>query len=474
MNDSLLNFLKAKQILVMPDESADERMQLWLQWYKGKVDKFHEYKVYTGKESKKAKRKTLNMPSRVCQKWADLLLNEKVEINVENEKITEFLRNVLTDSNFYVRGNNLIERAFALGGGYLVEYFDGRKVKLKYISQEMMYPITYDSGRLIECAFVSQKTVKKKKYYYIEVHKLDDDGKYVIENILGEIQDKGIVEATEDIYEVLDIEREIITNSDIPTFQKIAPNVSNREDFNSAYGVSVFSGSEDICETIDIIFDSYSKEFLLGKKRLFVEDSVSNVNWDKDGNPIKVFDPNDEVFYSVPQNEEKGQPITESNMSLRVAEHDQAMQTQLNLLSEKVGLGPNAFKWEDGNVTTATQVISENSEMYRTLKKHELVLNDALIGMVKGLIVINNLFGKEKLSTDVDISINFDDSIIEDTAEQQRRALLELNVGLISKIQYYKDVYKMTDEQAKEYFKKMQEQIAQEQPPAKEEPDVEV
>ena len=79
-------------------------------------------------------------------------------------------------------------------------------------------------------------------------------------------------------------------------------------------------------------------------------------------------------------------------------------------------------------------------------------------------------------NVDAEITVDFDDSIIEDTAEIKRQAMLELNVGLISMTEYYRQVYKLSSEQAEEYAKKMlAERVAEMQAiPVQEEPEPEV
>ena len=489
MDEQVIAYLKSKSLSVITNEDIATKMEVWKQWYKGCVDKFHKYKVYSGKKKLEMERKTLNLPAKVCQRWADVLLNEKVEINVQDEYTQAKLNHLLKQVNFRVRGNNLLETAFALGGGFLIQYWDGEKTNQKYVTQEFMYPITYDSGRLTEAAFASQKTIDGKTYVYLETHLKDPTtGLYVVDNALLKTNDVnmgntsgfgGLVEVDNQFYEEHGIIPKWETRSLTPLFQRIAPNVANRDDFNSPWGTSVFSGAVDIFASCDAIYDSFYKEFLLGKKRIFVTDGVANINYVKNGDDIdtvEVFDPNDEVFYRIPDQEE-APPIQPVDMALRVGDHATAIQTQLNLLSQTVGFGSDGFKWDLGGVTTATQVISQNSEMFRTIKKHEAMLEDAIIDMARGLLYVEAVFGGDgAIRLDAEITVDFDDSIIEDTAEIKRQAMLELNVGLISKAEYYRQVYKLGEMQALEYEAKMLGEIVAEMQaiPVQEEPEPEV
>ena len=470
-SEAIVQYLKTRGVKVLEEEDIETKLETWRQWYKGKVDSFHKYKVYSGKKRLTLNRASLNMASRVCQRWADLLLNEKCEINCTDENTQIVINQLLERTNFFVRGNNLLEQAFAVGGGFFVEYFDGKQTGIKYITQDYMYPISYDSGRLKEVAFASRKTIDRETYTYLETHLLDENDNYVIDNVLLSGRDGELKEVSADFYEEHGIIPKWETGSPIPLFQMIRPNIANRDDFNSPYGTSVYSGATDILKSIDIIYDSAQKEFLLGKKRIFVHDGVTQFNIDKDGNQIRVFDPNDEVFYRLPDAEDPNSPpIIESNLALRVTEHDGEMQTQLNLLSQSVGFGSNGFKWEQGNAATATQIISQNSEMFRTMKKHEMLLKQAIINCVHGLLFIESTFNGTVVNLDDEISVNFDDSIIEDVAEQRRQALIEYNAGLIDAVEYYVQVYKLTVEQAIQYRDEMLARVPA--PPEEVEPEV--
>ena len=115
--------------------------------------------------------------------------------------------------------------------------------------------------------------------------------------------------------------------------------------------------------------------------------------------------------------------------------------------------------------------------MFRTIKKHEAMFEDTLIDMARGLLYVEAVFGGDNaINLGADITVDFDDSIIEDTAEIKRQAMLELNVGLISKAEYYRQVYKLSEQQALEYEKKMLAEIVAEMQaiPVQEEPEPEV
>ena len=87
------------------------KIQFWNDWWKGYVQDFHKYEIKNESgNSREVKRKQMRMAKKVCEDWADLLLNDKTRILVECDdhgtSITqEFLTGDKEDQNGGVLGN---------------------------------------------------------------------------------------------------------------------------------------------------------------------------------------------------------------------------------------------------------------------------------------------------------------------------------------------------------------------------------
>ena len=111
-------------------------------------------------------------------------MNEKVKIYTGTD-FDKQLEGVFKYNNFRVKGNQLIELAFALGTGALVQYLDASgEVVIDYIRAGMIYPLSWDNGYVNECAFGSMRERDGKKQYYIQIHKLSDRDTYIMKTIL--------------------------------------------------------------------------------------------------------------------------------------------------------------------------------------------------------------------------------------------------------------------------------------------------
>lgn len=417
-------------------------VSLWKSWYEGKVSAFHEYRQYNGKRVISRSRKSLCMAKKVCEDWADLILNEKVEISSPDSAAQKTLETALAKNNFRVSANKMIEQAFALGTAAFVEHKTPKGVVIDYIKADMIYPLSFGNGQIKECAFASRMHIYGQMHTYLNVHVLED-GVYVVRNYLYNEKTKKQAPLP------MGVAAEYCTGSDIPLFQIVTPNLANNIAMDSPMGVSVFANAIDILEGIDLVYDSYQNEFRLGKKRIVVPLTMAKIEMEQQGEILPVFDDNDTEFYAFSGANPEDFSITEINMDLRADAHEVGLQRGIDLLSDSCGFGSGKYNYTSGNLKTATQIVSEQSDMFRNLKKHELIIERAIRDLARAVLY---LCGE---NPDSEIVVNFDDSIIEDGETLANRALLEVQAGIIDNAEYLSRVYKMPRKIAEEKVSSM-------------------
>ena len=423
-------------------ESFYTTIGIWKSWYEGEVKSFHIYKVFNGQKQVQCRRYTMGMAKKVSEDWANLLMNEKVKITLEGKSEQEFFDSVCKENNFLVKASEMQEAKSAMGTvayvprivGAMVNPETGfvsgnaESIKLDYCTAENIFPLAWENGRVKECAFSTSFTAQNEKYLYLQIHRLDEKKEYIIENVLYMDQNGSLSD---------------VEASTVPGFENIPPvvrtgsrkrqfvidrlNIANNVDISLPMGISVYANAIDQLKGVDIAYDSYVNEFVLGKKRIMVKPEATK---DIDGEP--VFDPNDTVYYVLPEDSQNGSVIDQVDMTLRTAEHNAGLQDMLNALSSKCGFGENHYKFDNGNISTATQVISENSSMFRTIKKHEIILEDVLIELCRIILRLGNTYMGAGLNEDVEISIDFDDSIIEDKATDFTRDMQMVSAGIMN------------------------------------------
>lgn len=407
---------------------------MWESWYRGNVKDFHNYTVYNGIEYLDCHRYSMGMGKKVCEDWANLLLNEKVNVTLEGEKEQAFIDQVFADNNFWVKANEMQERKAAGGTVAYVPFLFGMTVndagsildpgqlRINYCTTQYIYPLSWDNGIVRECAFMSVKDVEGIKYTYLQIHRLEN-GKYIIENRLYNANDEVPLASVRGFETVPEV---IHTDSEKPQFIIDRLNIANSEEDNPM-GISVLAHAIDQLKGVDIAYDGYVNEFVLGKKRIVVKpEAVKDIN----GKP--VFDARETVYYALPEDSQSGSMLEQVDMSLRTQEFNAGIQDMLNILGSKCGFGENHYKYDRAGVSTATQIVSENSTLFRTIKKHELILESVLTNLCRTLLRMGNAYMGAGLNEEVEISIDFDDSIIEDAETDFNRDARMVSMGIMN------------------------------------------
>lgn len=440
------------------DPTFYRQIEVWRSWYNSNVRKFHKYKVYRGNgTSVNCTRYALGMAKKVCEDIADLLLNEKVTITIADPTTDTFVKGVLESNTWEELGNEYQEWKAALGTVAYVVYIKdavvdeagnmtGGSVGLNYVEAAHIYPTSWQNKVVTECIFTFPKIYKRKKYIHFQYHRLEDVSgenrkQYVIENSVVENTTGTGKELTAEEWEEIPafsgLAERIETGSDQPLFIIDRLNMVNNadEDTTNPMGVALFANGIDVVRKLDLEYDSYANEFSLGRKRIFVAPEFLTTHG---GDP--VFDPNDTVFYELPddyfRNAESKEAMHEVNMELRIEEHSKAINDDLNWLSFKCGFGTDRYKFEGGQVKTATEVISENSDMYRTLQKHELILERVLTQLIQTIIRAGISIGIPGLQENTDINIKFDDSIIQDKQTEREEDRKDVAMGALGIDEY--------------------------------------
>lgn len=453
MDHAIRQYLTQNKYSTASDETYSH-IDEWLEWYQGEVEKFHKYKIYNGSTTVEQEMYRLGMAKKVCEDWANLLLNEKVAIKAGDYE--DRLNKILEANNFKVRGNQLIEMAFALGTGAFVEYKDADdNVMIDFVRADMVYPLSWDNGDITECAFGSNRVVDGKEAVYLQIHRKgrhdEEEGEeenpdlYYIENKYIDADSGEEMELPEGILE------SIPTGYDKPLFQVVTPNICNNVDLDSPLGISVFANSISQLKGCDLVYDSYMNEFVLGRKRILVPLSQAKRQMEKDGVHSPAFDPKDTIYYMLPDDRGNEQSITEVDMSIRAQEHELGIQRNLDLLSLKCGMGTGRYKFENGAVKTATEVISDKGDLYQNRQKNIIIIEAALIALAKAVAFLDGV------SNDLEMTVDFDDSIIEDTNTTIDRNIKLVNAGLRSKLSAIMEINKCSEEEAKKELDRIAE-----------------
>ncbi|MEY8385974.1 phage portal protein [Oscillospiraceae bacterium 38-13] len=465
----IVNILKSLGYYTVPASFYGD-IAVWKSWYDGNVRSFHRYQVYNGIQRVDCRRYSMGMAKKVAEDWANLLLNEKVKITLEGTAEQKFFDSVCKKNNFAVKSNEMQELKAALGtAAYVVRASgvsvgnetgnvtngEGAALKVDYVAAPNIFPLSWENGTVKECAFSSAVMDGGKEYTYLQIHRKGEDGNYIVENRLYQ---SGTKAEPSTVKSMVNVPPVVHTNSPTPQFVIDRLNIVNNVDNTLPMGIPAFANAIDQLKGVDVAYDSYVNEFVLGKKRVMVRPGAVK---DLDGNP--VFDPSELYYYVLPEDTVEGNIIQPIDMTLRTAEHNAGLQDMLNALSSRCGFGENHYRFDSGSVATATQVISENSTMFRTIKKHEIVLEQVLTELCRIILRLGNSVMGMGLNEDVEISIDFDDSIIEDRKSELQEMRADVAAGLIRGELYVAKKYGVTENEAKKMMPSMEDMTDEEQ-----------
>lgn len=421
----------------------------WYSWYTNDNDFYKVKYISTARKCKDRRRYSLKPARKVCREWASLILNEETKISVDDASANTWLADYLDRTGFWLIGQMIIERSFAIGTGALVQWFevkDGNvtSIKIRRYDARMIIPLTWDDDGVTECAFVTRVTVRGKRYDQAQVHVYDaDTDTYHIRTYVF----KGDKEVdAEELGFIADFD----TRQPNKTFGIIKPGLDNIVADNSPFGISVFHDAIDSIKATDLAWDSIFQEVDLTRVRVFLSDSMIDLE-DQEGKKVPIADLEDQVYRLLDDNGD-GKLIDVFSPNIRIGPLKDALNIALAELGDNSGFGEQYFQiGKTGGLKTATEVVSDNGALMRNVRKHEKSVGNAIIDVITGLLSSASALGYADFPEDVGpVSIQFDDSVITDTQTEKQLMLNEISAGVVPAWKYLTTFYGMSEEEARE------------------------
>lgn len=441
----------------------------------------------------------------VCQEMASIMWSEKcgISVNQKGWKATDaqpddplqvWIDGVLADNNFAVKMQENVEQALALGGSALKVWAEQKfvtdekgnpvmdangqfvidpstppRLRIGYAMADQFIPLAWDNSEVTEGIFIRREA--KSGYYYtlLEWHQWDGMT-YIIRNQLYRADQKnqsnepqnilGFQRPLDEMYKFLSPEVKI-AGLEHSLFSYYRTNLANNLDDNSPLGISIYANALSTLKALDIAFDSFVREFVLGKRRIIVPASAVRMVPNPDtGAMVRYFDANDEVYQAFKSESADDLKITDNTVDIRVEEHVSAINALLGILEVQTGLAPGTLTFTGSNsrpVQTATQVMADKQKTYKTAVSHEIPLKAAIECLVDNLISVAVLYDMDDgvghkiadlTAGGYNSSVFFDDSIIQDRQTNLQEAVLLKTNGFMSTRTIMIQKLGMTEEQA--------------------------
>ena len=439
----------------------------WRKWWEGFVSSFHNHEVGTADGTLTTLRRySLGMAKTVSEDWANLLLNEKTFIDVKDDATQKYLSGdketqeggLLNRVDFWTKGNIQVENAYATGTSAIIIGVENASAidndeTLEVSSGEIVYryiddpqciiPFSWNDTEIVDCAFMDDYYENGMRMMHIQIHEKEET-KYKVTNLLYKLNRN---KWEKDTYEGAEAYR-----SPAKMFHIMKPNLSNNIDGSVPFGISVFANATDQLMGIDLAIDNLGMDFLLGRKKVFMEQDMMVTFTDKEGKPRVHTGATIEqtLFHSMGAKKLSDKPsYQEYNPALRVEENKAGIQTQLDLLSLKVGMGTNRYSFENGMVyTNVTQTKNSNKDLYESVNKQRVAITSFLKGLIKNTLIVAKSVG-EPVNPEALITVRFDDSAFTDEETERMRFLQEIREGVRQKWEYRVKYLSESEEEAK-------------------------
>ncbi len=434
------------------------KLQEWKDWYKGCVLDFHFYDMTLADGTVVKKEKlTMNFAKKVSEDMSKLLWSNKVQIKLDSEEKTKALWEILENNNFNVMIPRQLELCSALGTVVFTQFVQNGKVKIEYIGDSsLIIPIEYSNDKITALVTINQFTKLDGKdaiYYTHLVYHNFENNVYTKYNELYKSKTNDELGEAYPFQLLFPSVEEVVIyeNVEEPHFQVLKFPIVNNYDLDNPLGISIFANSIDRLKAIDTKYDSFNKEFIAGKKRILVDASSLKglPTVDELGNitTTMYFDKNDTTYVAIKGMDQ--QPIKEIDFNLRYQEHIESIQAEVNWLSSNLGFGENFYSFGGNQPMTATEVLSRDSDAYRTKDNYDVVLIDCIKHLIESICYLANI-----QTTTVEIITDY--SRFKNDAAEQSRLMQEVNNGITSKVEYRMKVYNEEDTIARKKIEEIQ------------------
>lgn len=468
---------------------------IWKYLYRGYYKPWHRISAPTVKDALHERDlERMDTAKAICAELAGLIWNEQCEISVSQETgkdqlLDEFVHDVLMKNGFWIKMQEHIEQVLALGGGAIKVWYEEKRdgdgnvipnsgnIRLGFCMADQFVPTAWDNTQVTDGVFISRQA--KDGYYYtrLEWHKWDGLTYWISneayrseykQNSAKEPQDiLGFRYPLSAVYPFLD-EQTPLQGLSTSLFAYYRPAIANNLDDDSPLGVSIYANALSTLKALDICYDSFVQEFRLGRKRIIVPAQCLRTVQD----PVtkesrRFFDATDEAYVALKSDDTDALKIQDNTVSLRVGEHEQAINALLSILCLQVGFSAGTFTFDRAQgLKTATEVISENSKTYKTIKSNQLQIKAAIDRVVDAIIQVASLYDVQWNGTSIrtlsalgwETKVVFDDSILQDRQTNINEGILLANNGLMSKKRFLMEKLGYTEEEAAQELEEIKQE----------------
>ncbi len=413
----------------------------------------------------------MNFAKRCCADDANLC--EIISATPEKENVSKaFIEQLLTDNRFNVRYREQLEKLSATGtaGAYIYlqnanycvgkegkQSVKGGKIGINYVDADCIIPLTIENKLITECAFCATNMVKGKERTTLVIftkEKVGDKTLYKAETVVFDEFGNTVSE-----------ESRIIQLGEVKPFSVMVNAEVNNLDDMEGYGLPKVYNAIPLFKAVDLCYNLLYGDLGKGDKLVFLNELLACIQNDELGNPY-LTPQQKEIFILLGQAggklPDEKTLVQKYNPEIRIEQITKAFELVLSLLSMSFGYGTKKYTFENGKITTATEYIGEKQDSMQELNKQRKNATDYITDIIHAAMWFSNQFCGTSYNIEEVLSIEFDDSYIEDKQaklESMRADALSFPEVQILKVWYLMEKYNLSEDEAKGYIESTEEPI---------------
>lgn len=437
-------------------------------WYSNRlIDEFHKRVNLNKKEIELSR---MNFAKRCCADDANLC--EIISVAPEKEAAQEFINSLLEKNRFDVRYREQLEKTSATGtvGAYIylqdAEYIKGSAdtvtvrggdIRINYCDADCIIPLTVENKLVTECAFSVTNIAKGKERTTLVIftrNKVGVNFFYKADTIVFDESGKKI-EAESSSLQLGEVKPfSVMMNAEVN-------NIENME----GYGLPKIYNSIPLFKAVDLCYNILYGDLDKGQKLVFLNELLACIQRDENGKPYLTAQQK-ELFILLGDSggklPEEKTLVQEYNPEIRVDQITKAFELVLSLLSMQFGYGSKKYTFENGQIKTATEYIGTKQDAMQELNKQRKQATDYIEDIIHAAMWFSNQFSGTAYDLNEKLSIEFDDSYVEDkqaNLESMRADALSFPEVPILKVWYLMEKYNIPEDEAKKYMQYKEEPI---------------
>lgn len=431
-------------------------------WYSNEtIEDFHKRQNLNKKEMQLSK---MNFAKRCCADDANLC--EIISVAPVKETASKgFIEDFLRKNRFDTMYRKQLEKTSATGtvGAYIylqdAEYIrmsDGServrsgKIRIDYVDADCIIPLSVNDDLITECAFCGTERTAGKERTTLVIFRKENE-LYLSDTVV--FDEFGMI-LTEECTQM--------QLGDVKPFAIMQnAEVNNLSDM-AGYGLPKIYNAIPLFKAVDLCYSILYGDLDKGEKLVFINELLSCINIKDDGT-YELTPQQKELFVLTGERmPDQKNIIQEYNPEIRSDQITKAFELVLSLLSMSFGYGSKKYTFENSKITTATEYIGTKQDSMQELNKQRKQAVEYIEDIVHAAMWFSNTFNGTAYDQEEELSIEFDDSYIEDKQaklESMRADALSFGDVPILKVWYFMGKYNIPEEEAKKYLQYQEEPI---------------